>query len=239
MKAPKMIVFDYGNTLVEESAYNAEKGMKAIEKYLVYNRNAVNISDLVKFSDMMFLEYIKKGNEQGLEVLNTSCLRVMLEYFEIKCSIQYNELEKIFWDNAASGNKIEFSSELLKFLAENKIRTGIISNISFLGDNVKKRIDEIFSDNRFEFVITSSDYALRKPNPILYRIAINKSGLNADEIWFCGDNFECDIAGANLAGMQPVYFCRKQEERKINNQNINYLKIATLYELVKILEEVI
>lgn len=237
MNIPKMIIFDYGNTLVKEDVYDAKKGIQAIDKYLVYDKNVIKLSDLAEFSDMLFSEYIKKGNACGLEVLNTSCLRLMLEYFNIKCLINYSELEMIFWDNAAKGNQMEFSSELLYLLDKKEIRTGIISNISFTGDNVKKRIDDIFPNNNFEFVITSSDYVLRKPNPILYQIAINKSRLKAEEIWFCGDNFECDIVGANSVGIQPVYFCRNQEEKAKDGEEINYIKISTLNELINLVSE--
>ena len=52
--------------------------------------------------------------------------------------------------------------------------------------------------------MTSSDYIMRKPNRILFDIALQKSGLCTDEIWYCVDNSLADIEGASQVGMYPV-----------------------------------
>ena len=54
--------------------------------------------------------------------------------------------------------------------------------------------------------MTSSDYIFRKPNPILFEIALRKAGLPASEVWYCGDNPEKDIEGASAVGIFPVYY---------------------------------
>ena len=42
--------------------------------------------------------------------------------------------------------------------------------------------------------------------------ALQKAGLTADQVWYCGDDFEADVMGAHGVGMFPVlYECREVE----------------------------
>lgn len=54
--------------------------------------------------------------------------------------------------------------------------------------------------------MTSSDYLVRKPNRLLFEIALQKAGLPADEVWYCGDSPQADIEGAAQVGMTPVWY---------------------------------
>lgn len=47
---------------------------------------------------------------------------------------------------------------------------------------------------------------MRKPNRILFDIALQKVGVCDDEVWYCGDNPRADIEGASQAGMYPVWY---------------------------------
>ena len=54
--------------------------------------------------------------------------------------------------------------------------------------------------------MSSCDYFFRKPNRYMFDIAIEKSGLSPDEIWYCGDNPDYDVVGAYNAGIFPVLY---------------------------------
>ena len=64
-------------------------------------------------------------------------------------------------------------------------------------------------ENKFEFIIASSEYVYRKPHKRIFDLAIAKSGLSPDEIWFCGDHTVCDVTGSHNAGMFPVRYDNK------------------------------
>ena len=55
---------------------------------------------------------------------------------------------------------------------------------------------------------------LRKPQPMLFELALRKAGLTASEVWFCGDNPQADIEGAAAAGMFPVWFDSDVDDRE-------------------------
>ena len=54
--------------------------------------------------------------------------------------------------------------------------------------------------------MTSSDYLVRKPNPLLFEIALQKAGLCGEEVWYCGDNPKADIEGAAQVGIYPIWY---------------------------------
>ena len=60
--------------------------------------------------------------------------------------------------------------------------------------------------DRFEFVVSSADYGVRKPHPAIFEAALARLGLEPGEAWFAGDNVEYDLKGGLGAGMFTVLF---------------------------------
>ena len=116
------------------------------------------------------------------------------------------EIDSVFWDAAAPGKPTKGIGEFLTFLKENQIRTGVISNISYCGNVVAKRINDYIPDNNFEFIIATSEYMYRKPNKHIFELALEKAELQPEEVWYIGDQYQCDIVGANAAGLFPVWY---------------------------------
>lgn len=46
----------------------------------------------------------------------------------------------------------------------------------------------------------------RKPNKRIFDLALEKADLQANEVWYVGDQYECDIVGARNAGIFPVWY---------------------------------
>lgn len=47
---------------------------------------------------------------------------------------------------------------------------------------------------------------IRKPNPLLFELALRKAHLSAGDVWFCGDSPSADVEGAFAAGIFPVWY---------------------------------
>lgn len=58
----------------------------------------------------------------------------------------------------------------------------------------------------FEEVITSEHSGCLKPDPRMFRHALERTGATAAESLMIGDNLECDVLGAYNAGIDQVYF---------------------------------
>jgi HAD superfamily hydrolase (TIGR01509 family) len=56
----------------------------------------------------------------------------------------------------------------------------------------------------FEFVIDSGEVGVEKPDPRIFRLALDRLGLDAGETMYVGDLYEVDAIGARSAGIEPV-----------------------------------
>lgn len=170
-------------------------------------------------------------------------LKIALEYMEMELSIPMEKAEKVIWEGISKGAVMPYAYEMLDYLQLIGRRTAVISNLGFSGNALRERLDRLLPNNNFEFVMTSSDYIFRKPNIMMFEIAIEKSGLAADKIWYCGDSIKKDIYSAHQVGMFPVLYEGKTDEYvlKFENQNKGYeidfehLHIFDWRELIKIL----
>ena len=49
-------------------------------------------------------------------------------------------------------------------------------------------------------------YMFRKPNRRIFDLALEKAGLNPEEVWYIGDDYECDVKGDLNAGLFLVWY---------------------------------
>ena len=205
MKKPKMIIFDYGHTLIHESDADFYRGEEALFQYIKSNKNNLTAKQVYDFSSELFNEI---GSARGidLEIHQWQFQKFLYEYLEIELTISIPEAEKILWENASPGKCMPNAEEMLLFLNENNIRSGVISNIGFSGDVLTDRINRLLPQNMFEFFIASSEYMFRKPSKMIFELALRKADLEASDVWFCGDNIKADIEGSSAVGMFPVWY---------------------------------
>lgn len=241
MKKPKMILFDLGHTLICESSFNGIRGTEAVLKYVIRNENNLSAEEVSRFSEKMFTEMGRLARDNGVEVHNLTIQKLVYEYLQIDVSLSPEEMEQIFWDNAAPAVTMPNIHRALDYLKEHDIRTGVISNIAFSGNSVKKKIDCLMPNNNFEFIIASSEYAIRKPNPMIFELALRKAKLPANEVWYCGDNTKFDVYGASAAGIFPVWFhspleCDYRDKSLDMKPDCEHLYINDWLEFIEVLE---
>ena len=88
-----------------------------------------------------------------VEVPNYMFTKYLYESQGIEIPLSSEEIDSVFWDAAAPGKPTEGIREFLAFLKENQVRTGVISNISYCGNAVAKRINDCIPDNDFQLYL--------------------------------------------------------------------------------------
>lgn len=53
-------------------------------------------------------------------------------------------------------------------------------------------------------IIDSGEVGVEKPDPRIFRIALDALGVDADETWYVGDTPGIDVVGARRAGVHPI-----------------------------------
>ena len=58
----------------------------------------------------------------------------------------------------------------------------------------------------FKHVVTSEEAGVKKPDPVIFNYAFDKTGALPSESIMIGDDFEVDIEGARNVGMKTIFF---------------------------------
>ena len=210
LRLPKAILFDYGQTLLDEQGFDPVRGTAAVLAQAVHNPRSVTAEQVQARADALLVDIGRRGvsaeDQTPLEVHNHIFNRYLYESFGMTFTQPPETVERIFWDAAAPARPAPGIRRLLAWLASHGIRTGVESNISYSGHALAERLRMNLPEHAFDTVIASSEYVFRKPHPRIFRLALDKSGVMPHETWFCGDHPYFDIEGAAAAGMTPVWY---------------------------------
>ena len=210
MKMTKMVLFDYGQTLIAEQKFDGVKGTEAVLQYATRNKYHLSAEQVQAKANEINQELgrfdPKKRHLFQIEIPNTMFTPYLYESQGIEIALSNAEIDTVFWNAAAPGTPTEGIKDFLDYLKNKGIRTGVISNISYNPSVVAERINRLLLDNTFEFIITSSNFLFRKPNKRIFDLALEKAQLRPDEVWYIGDQYECDVKGSLNAGMFPIWY---------------------------------
>ncbi len=82
-------------------------------------------------------------------------------------------------------------------------RLGLLSN-----RDKAERLHELLAQMElgpyFDLVLASGEVGIRKPDPGIFRAALERLGASAERAFYVGDNYWADVVGARQAGVTPV-----------------------------------
>lgn len=111
MKIPKMILFDYGQTLVAERRFDGVKGTAAVLRYAVRNKYGLSAEQVQAKADEINQELGRfdpeKRHLNQIEIPNTMFTPYLYESMGIEIALTNAELDTVFWDAAAPGAATE------------------------------------------------------------------------------------------------------------------------------------
>lgn len=203
---PKMILFDYGQTLIVEPQFDWMAANRSILAHTTLPSDMTE-EDFCCRSDELFNYVMSTLHENDREFDHVKFLRLLCDANSIALNIPLEEADLLYWDSATHGSHASpGAAEFLDFAHANGIRTGVISNMCFAREALRTRLARYLPNHKFEFILTSSDYVLRKPEPLLFSVACRRAKLDPSEIWYVGDNPRADVLGASGAGLYPVLY---------------------------------
>lgn len=229
----KAVFFDLDNTL-----WDFEKSSTLTLEEL-YDE-MVSKSDTLGAGKEKFIEVYKANNEKLWEQyrngnITKSALR----------GIRFKEaLHRIGIDNATLGqtmeteyvsrvplkpNLIDGALEILDWLY-GKYKLGIITNGFMEAQEAKVRLSGI--DRYFDYFVISEEAGCTKPNPSIFKFALNKCTFKEDEVAYIGDEYDVDIKGAFGAGIEGIWLKREGTRDK---NTLCCIEITSLLELKNIL----
>ena len=85
-------------------------------------------------------------------------------------------------------------------------RLGLLTNGA--ADVQREKLAATTLAARFAAIVISSDIGVGKPDPAVFRAALDALGVPADDAVMVGDSLERDVAGARAAGLRSVWLDR-------------------------------
>ena len=219
------VFFDLDHTLWDFEK-NSALAFKSIFKNKGYK---FSIHNFLKIYNPINHYYWKLYRENIInhKELRIRRLKSSFDMIGIKINIkEINEISEFYAEKLLNYNHlIPGAIELLKFLKK-KYSLSIITNGFKKIQNIK--VENSGLNQFFDNIITSEEVGFKKPDPIIFKKALEKSIVMPVNSVMIGDSFEADIMGALNFGMKAIHF-NSHNEKKHNLCPI-------VYELIEIKE---
>jgi HAD superfamily hydrolase (TIGR01509 family) len=208
----RAVLFDFGHTLVDfrrtqEALHAAYEQIRARIEAVAY-MEVPELLDLVERVAGGVDRLVEESyRERRMEELDQAAL-----FREALAAIGFDlpddAIEHIVHlDHSAYSNSITVEPEVLEVLdalAGAGYVMGLVSNVSLLPDLMRTDLERLGLAGFLKATVFSSEVRFRKPDPRIFRIALDRVGVEAPQAVFVGDRLYDDIGGAQAVGMPAV-----------------------------------
>ena len=194
------VLFDWGDTLMrwapgpELLAEGHAAGFAAIGRELV-----PGVTE--RFRDVYLVKYFEPGVIAEIEYPGE--VRALLGDFDIEVSdeelLRFLEAEHAAW--APARQLAPTTHALLQTLRDRGLRLALVSNAIDPPELLHRDLADFGVAERLDAAVFSSEVGWRKPDPAIFRAALDAVGVAPERALFVGDTIATDIAGAAALGM--------------------------------------
>jgi putative hydrolase of the HAD superfamily len=202
----KAVLFDWGDTLMD-FAYDPElveaghrAGLAALERDGLPQPDAVAAHFREHYEPLLWAPgTMDEAEYPGL-------LRELLLHFGVEITDEelgrYLEAEHAVW--IPSFQLGSTTHALLDSLRKRGLQLGIVSNAYDPGWLLRRDLDEMGLTERVDAIVFSSEVGMRKPDPAIFRVALEALQVEPEQTIFVGDRLYEDVRGAGELGMTTV-----------------------------------
>jgi putative hydrolase of the HAD superfamily len=197
----RAVLFDWGDTLMrwapgpEHLSDGHRAGLAAIGVEPIPELTA-------RFRDEYLPAYFAPGLVEEIEY--PAQVRRLLGEFGITVDdeqlLRFLEAEHAAW--APARQLAATTHALLESLGERGLRLALVSNAIDPPDLLHRDLAEFGVAQRLDVAVFSSEVGRRKPDPAIFRYALERLEVDARDALMVGDTLETDIAGAAALGMR-------------------------------------
>jgi putative hydrolase of the HAD superfamily len=87
-----------------------------------------------------------------------------------------------------------------------RVRIGIVTNN--LLEEQRDKITRLGFASYVDALVVSEEAGVSKPDPAIFRLALERLNVDADDAVMVGDSWTADVEGALAAGIRPIWFNR-------------------------------
>jgi putative hydrolase of the HAD superfamily len=211
--APRLVLFDLGNTLLYfngswlEALPRATRALRASLLAQGIPLGPTFDADFLAALDRYYLERDAECTEHTTE-------SVLIELFQAAGlpipapGVFRAALDAFYAVTQAYWQPEPDALPTLQTLAARGYRMGLISNAGDAPD-VEALIDKAALRPYLEHIFISANIGRRKPHGLIFKLALDAFGLPPEQAVMVGDTLYADVGGANAAGMRSVWIPRR------------------------------
>lgn len=205
----KAVLFDLDDTLFDH-LYSTRQGLQAVcQAYPCFQQRSI---------EELFADYTRLLDEVHLRVLEGSLSigEARRERFHRFFLLHGPETEDLL-------NAVEHAANLHRetYQASRQIVAGVVPLLEYLHSKVKiaivtnnlqaeqvEKLHYLKLDHLVDELVTSEETGLIKPDPGIFRVALQRLGCRAEEAVMLGDAWKSDVLGATQAGIRAIWLNR-------------------------------
>jgi len=208
----KAIFFDWFNTLARYEPRRETLHSKALRELGIEVSPAEILPGVLEADSYFFEEHAnspveKRKPEEQAEVY-THYQRIVLAKAGVKADQEL--LDKVMKRIGELFEGITFALfddvlPNLRMLKQQGFTLGLLTN---LAKDMGPICRELGLEPYLDFVITSAEAGVDKPNPLIFKVALQRAGVDASEVIHVGDQYRIDVVGARGVGISPILIDR-------------------------------
>jgi len=228
----KYVFFDCWDTVIHYQTKEPYSELKQIYKH-IKNPGSYSFEDFCLDKNKFMKDYYR---DTKYDVSIEALIRFFAEYkgFEFDCTYSKVADDMVKGYEAKTIDGIE---GFIDFLGSRKIHSSVLSNTVLTQKQTEWIIDKAWPNNKFDMILASSAYGVKKPSKLFFELGANKVHQKPEDCIFIGDNIFTDIVGAYKTGMEPFYFNWKK--RIPTKEALDSAKRFTEFHSYRELEEIL
>jgi putative hydrolase of the HAD superfamily len=203
--ASRVVLFDFGNTVMVDSPPSiAERCRRVLD--LSKNGREIDTDEFVAYATAIDRHAWDGRDQSAVEYTTHAWLNLLSDEYELEFDQTLNEVERILYFHLDDSKPTDGIRDVLGKLFAMDVTMGVISNHPFGNVVLWEHLSRHGLSRYFRIVMSSADYGLKKPSPVMFRSCLRRLGATPQSSWFVGDSVKHDIDGARSAGIRPVLY---------------------------------
>ncbi|MDH5375036.1 MAG: HAD family hydrolase [Candidatus Bathyarchaeota archaeon] len=222
----KAVLFDMGNTLVNFGDFGSPE--EVFQRVLISLGISRSLDDMKK----AFLNAEKEA--EGINLLSSmgkiKCEEfwhqwdsLVLKHLRIAEDEELARMVQSKWSDFVDSTLYPEVKEVLLELKRRRLKIGLISNA--YEEEIHLALEKVdLEKTTFDITVGVDTTKKVKPNPDVFKYALKKLDVKAEEAIFVGDNVEVDYKGAENAGLHALLVDRTEKQKQSDLRTIKNLK---------------
>ncbi len=212
---PKVVFFDLDDTLIDHR--NAARSALSYLQKEYAPLGSIDIAGLESLWQKDFDKYWEMLIHNRITIRENWSTRFRNLFSSLGAEIHDEDLDLIvseYGNRYISGTApVAGAIELLKKIRDKGIHVSIITNN--IVEMQERKIKNCGLGPYIDSMTISQEFGVMKPDPEIFRIAMERSGCSPNESVMVGDSLESDILGAMGVGIAPVWLNRNGRKNEL------------------------